>query len=62
MNDLTTAADAPTPFIVAKTLAAQGLAVFPVRRMASTPQPPISPLSSGWIGATQMAAASQPER
>ena len=31
MNDLTTAASAPTPFLVAKTLAAQGLAVFPVR-------------------------------
>jgi hypothetical protein len=29
--NLTTAVDAPTPFLVAKTLAAQGLAVFPVR-------------------------------
>jgi hypothetical protein len=31
MIDLSAAASSPTPFIVAKTLAAQGLAVFPVR-------------------------------
>jgi len=38
MIDLSAAASAPTPFIVAKTLAAQGLAVFPVRaRQPLTP-------------------------